>query len=70
MFILFAILIDIFFSNKIKLTYKTQNNEYHLFELYKDFSSLKDININYYNFIIKSFSNIKEILKKILIVKK
>ena len=69
MLILFAILIDIFFSYKIKLTYKTQKNEYHPFELYNDFSSLKDIDINYYNFIIKSFSNIKEILKKILIVK-
>ena len=58
-----------FFCKTIKLSFKTQKNEYHPFELYNDFSSLNNTNIYFYNLVFKSLSNIKEILKKILIVK-
>ena len=66
---IFCFLFFKIFSKKIKLSIKTEKEEYHPFELYNDFSSLKNNDKKVTSFIIESLNNIKEILKKILIVK-
>ena len=70
-FIFFIVFFQIpkIFSKKIKLTIKNEKDKYHPFELYNDFSSLNNNDTKVTSFITESLNNIKEILKKILIVK-